>query len=487
MTMPLLLIAALLLGLAPAIQTDPIDQAVAARLAAEQAREGTPYYYRPVGRTLDAAAGGVIYAEVVSTATGDAYPGLIDLIVVVLESGVWSVYLPGDALYTSAFNLLTPAIVAQIDARPYKPAADPALPNAASLRAYRYPWENGGWGTVTRSFGRHGLGQIDFDISGRGVTAMKDGVIVYANDTRTTNAYNEGAWWYWNTVVIRHGEGEYALYGHLDTSSIPDWIKSACTTDYSAPNCDVPVQAGDLIAFEGNTGYSSNPHLHIEFGQAFGIAAYRDNRDADGDGNRIEPIYAAYMYMEQNAGFRGYTPREVADWPYGTRIQAYHGAQPPAGVNMIDNGDFSAGTAEWSPSGQISWSADDETMRILRLNTADPPDWASFYQNLDYGADAFTPFEVILQLGNSSGIDKTITVTLRNAAGIQYGAIRCDFRVGAGAGLQTYTVRGLTNASWALARLEIFVNPPDSAPAALIDNIIVQRLSEVDTSETSCF
>lgn len=484
--MPLLLLIAALLLFTPAAQPDPIDQAVAARLASEAARENTPYRYRAVGRTVDETAGGVIYAEVINTSTGEAYPGLIDLIVVLPENGIWSVYIPGDALYTSALNLLPPAVANRIDARPYKPAADPSLPDPASLRSYRYPWENNMWATVTRSFGRHGLGQIDFDISGRGVVAMKDGVIVYANDTRTTNAYNEGAWWYWNTIVIRHGEGEYALYGHLDTDSIPDWIKAGCTDDYSAPNCDVPVEAGELIAFEGNTGYSSNPHLHVEFGQAFGVAAYRDRRDGDGDGDRDEPVHAAYVYMEQNVGFRGYTPREVADWPYGTQMQAYHGAPPPVGVNLIANGDFSAGTAEWSPSGQISWSADDGTMRILRLNTADPPDWASFYQNLDYGADAFTPFEVTLQLGNSSGNPKTVTVALRNAAGIQYGAIRCDFRLDAGAGLQTYTMRGVSNASWALARLEIFVNPPDSAPAAIIDNITVQRINE-RVAETQCF
>jgi murein DD-endopeptidase MepM/ murein hydrolase activator NlpD len=485
--MPLLLIAALLIfSFAPVAQPDPIDQAVAARLEAEQIREGTPYFYRTVGRTVDSETGGVIYAEVINAATGEVYPGLIDLIVVVPENGVWSVYIPGDALYTSAFNLLTPPIVSQIDARPYKPPADPDLPDPSSLRSYRYPWENGIWGTVTRSFSRHGLGQIDFDISGRGVVAMKDGVIVYANDTRITNAYNEGAWWYWNTIVIQHGEGEYALYGHLDTNSIPDWIKAGCTADYSASNCNVPVEEGEIIAFEGNTGYSSNPHLHIEFGQQFGVAAYRDTRDSDSDGDRVEAVYAAYMYMEQNASFRGYSPREVADWPYGTQMQAYHGASAPAGVNLIGNGDFSAGTGEWSPSGQISWSADDGTMHILRLNTADPPDWASFYQNLDYGADAFTPFEVVLQLGNTSGNEKTVTVALRNAAGIQYGAIRCDFQLGAGSGLQTYTMRGVTNASWALARLEIFVNPPDSAPAALIDNITVQRLNDDTVTETQC-
>jgi murein DD-endopeptidase MepM/ murein hydrolase activator NlpD len=483
--MLLLLIAALLLGLAA--QADSIDEAVGRRLESERARAGVPYEYRPVGRTVDTAAGGVIYAEVISTANREAYPGLIDLIVVVPENGTWSVYLPGDALYTSAFNLLTPAIISQIDARPYKPAADPALPSPASLRAYGFPWENGGWGTVTRSFGRHGLGQIDFDISVRGVAAMKDGVIVYANDTRTTNAYNEGAWWYWNTIVIYHGDGEYALYGHLDTGSIPEWIKAGCTDSYSAPNCDIPVEAGEIIAFEGNTGYSSNPHLHIEFGQAFGVAAYRDSRDADGDGDRNEPVYAPYVYMEQNAGFRGYSPRDVADWPYGTQMQAYHGTAAPAGVNLIANGDFNAGTAEWSPSGQLSWSAEDGMLRVLRLNTADPPDWASFYQNLDYGADAFTPFEISLQLGNASGSSKSVTVTLRNAAGLQYGAIRCDFRLGAGAGLQTYTVRGVSNASWALARLEVFINPPDSAPAVLVDNISVQRLAETSITETECF
>jgi murein DD-endopeptidase MepM/ murein hydrolase activator NlpD len=473
---------ALLIAAPAAAQTpDALDQAVAARLT-EHAQGGV-YSYRALGRTVDLDSAGVVYLEHIDAESGEALSGLIDLALVALQEGAWQVRLPGDPAYTSTYDLIPPNILSEIDARPYKPAADPALVDARSLRSYRYPWTTGQWATVTRSFNRHGLGQIDFDLGAREVAAMRDGVIVYADDSRTTNGYDEGAWWYWNTVIIEHAPHEYALYGHLDAESIPTWIRDACP---ALPDCSVPISAGEVIGLEGSTGYSSNPHLHVEFGQAWGTAHYRDTKDDDRDDDRRETVQAPYMYAEQNAGFRGFTASEVAAWQYGTVLQAYHGAPAPSGQNIVENGDFVAETRGWSASGQISWAGRDGVLRVFRLNTTDPPAWASFYQNLDYGADANTPFEVQLQLANDSDGGKTASVMLRNAAGAHYGALACDFALPPRSGWGTFTLRGATNATWGLLRLEVFVNPPDSLSAMLADNISVQRRPDLSVSGVEC-
>ena len=85
-----------------------------------------------------------------------------------------------------------------------------------------------------------------------------------------------------------------------------------------------------------------------------------DSADEDHDGNRAEPVYAGYIYAEQNVGISGYTPDEVADWTFGTLQQAAHSPPPPADVNLLVNGDFSAGTDGWTPSGQLQLAVDQD-------------------------------------------------------------------------------------------------------------------------------
>jgi hypothetical protein len=47
-------------------------------------------------------------------------------------------------------------------------------------------------------------------------------------------------------------------------------------------------------------------------------------------------------------------------------------------------------------------------------------------------------------------------------------------------------MRGVTNATWGLVRLEIFVNPPDSISAAVADQISVQRRPSLSLSGMEC-
>ena len=54
---------------------------------------------------------------------------------------------------------------------------------------------------------------------------------------------------YGNYIVIMHGDGSGTVYAHL--------AKVVCIQSQ-------PVKKGDLIAYSGNTGNSSGPHLHFE-------------------------------------------------------------------------------------------------------------------------------------------------------------------------------------------------------------------------------
>lgn len=476
-TLPLIVTCFLLFITAFQTHAQPdVDALIERQLSAYEALDGSPSYYREVGRTL-ADDGGVVYLELVDRATGDPYPGLIDLLVALRVEGGWALYLPGDSGYHAALEGLPPLVQMQIDSTPYKPEADPAL---APNTPYTFPWEDNAWATVTRSFNRHGTGQIDFDVASSGqIAAAKDGVIVYANDSHRLNAYTSGAWWYWNTVIIEHAPDEYSLYGHIAPGSIPQWIKDGCTGDYQASNCAVPVSAGQVIALEGSTGYSSNPHLHVEFGQKYAVAAYRDSGDSDADGDRAEPVYTAYIYAEQNVPVSGSEPDQVAAWTFGTLQQAAHGDPAPLDANLIANGDFSAGTGGWTPSGWLNWRVDGGVMRATRLRSNELPDWASFYQDIDVPFPANTSFEIAFRLGNDSAIPKTVAVTLMNASGRHYGEVTCSYTILAHSPLQPYVMTGVTPNTWARIRLEFAVNPPDNSPAALIDDISMYRRERV--------
>ena len=470
----------ILLGILAAFQTFPdtrLSATVTQTLERFNGVGSRPFVYRELGSTLD-ERGGVVYLALEDRATGERIPDIVDWLVVVRRDGIWQTFLPGDFGYRAAFDALAPNILTSMDDSRFRVEYEPSVTPPEILLNYQLPWEDGRWATVTRSFSDHGTGRIDFDVSGRVVTAAKAGTIVYANDTNAANTYSTGAWWHWNVVIIQHGDYEYSLYGHLAPNSLASWIREGCTDDLSQPNCNVPVRSGDIIAEEGSTGYSSSPHLHVEFGQSFGIVGY---------GNASGTItYTGYVYAEHNVGISGYTPREVAMWSYGRLVQAMHN---PAEIenNLVRNGSFDDGTEEWTPSGQVSWSVQDGTMRFLRLNTTEPPAWAAFYQDFGFGAPTNSVFEVAFRLGNVSAYPKTISVTLMNAAGRDYGVLTCEFSVDANAPLQSYTMRGQTQDTWANVRLEFSVNPPDGASAALVDNVSAQLLGSAERlSTTDC-
>lgn len=477
----------LLWGSLATAQSSPLEEAITAALSIHNQQPEAPFHYREAGRILTEDVGGVLYLQLYDPLTQEIIPGIVDFLIIRHEQGQWTTRLPGQAGYTQALQSLPPSVLSRINTNPYKPAPDPVLVSPASRSRYQLPWEDEQWATVTRSYGTHGRGQIDFDISRTAISAAKDGTIIYANDSHHLNAHSTGAWWYWNVVIIQHAPHEFSLYGHLSPNSIPEWIKDQCTRDYSQPNCEVPVEAGEIIAHEGNTGYSTAAHLHAEFGQQFGIVAYPDVLDENANGNRTEWVYAGHVYAEHNVGFNGFRPNEVMAWSYGELLQAGHKPPLPT-TNSLQNSDFTDGTTAWHPAGQINWAVRDGVLRFMRLNTQEPPAWAIFLQDMPYSAPANSLLELQIDLGNDSYNPKTVTVTALNRSGRQYGAITCNFTLPANAPLQTYTLRGQVNKPWATVRLEVSVNPPDGAPAALADNISLRRLENMADypPETAC-
>jgi murein DD-endopeptidase MepM/ murein hydrolase activator NlpD len=68
---------------------------------------------------------------------------------------------------------------------------------------------------------------------------------------------------FYNHIVVKHENGEYTEYGHLKFQG-------------TNKNIGDMVNAGDIIGYSGNTGYSEKPHLHFS---VFVLTKMNDNFD----------------------------------------------------------------------------------------------------------------------------------------------------------------------------------------------------------------
>ncbi len=99
-------------------------------------------------------------------------------------------------------------------------------------------------GVISSTFGdrrrssTHGGLDIATNV-GTPVKAAASGVIIFAGR-------NQG---FGNEIIIHHGFGITTIYGHLNKINV---------------TVGQEVTKGDLIAYSGNTGYSTGPHLHYE-------------------------------------------------------------------------------------------------------------------------------------------------------------------------------------------------------------------------------
>jgi len=73
------------------------------------------------------------------------------------------------------------------------------------------------------------------------------GTRIFAADAGIANVY-PGGYGYGNYVIIVHGNGYSTLYGHMSSFAIGNG----------------PVRRGQVIGYEGSTGYSTGAHLHFE-------------------------------------------------------------------------------------------------------------------------------------------------------------------------------------------------------------------------------
>lgn len=112
----------------------------------------------------------------------------------------------------------------------------------------------------------------DFGLAeGTPVCAAAEGRVVRVKQDSNSGGVTSDQYALANTVVIDHGNGLFTQYLHLKRASV-------------LVNEGQLVEAGQVVALSGNTGFSSVPHLHFQVQDATGQSVPARFEDVDGDG-----------------------------------------------------------------------------------------------------------------------------------------------------------------------------------------------------------
>lgn len=131
-----------------------------------------------------------------------------------------------------------------------------------------------------------GSQNTDFFCFGQPILAPADGIVVEAVDGIADNTPGRmnAAQPAGNQVVLDHGNGEFSFFAHLQRGSV-------------AVQRGTQVRTGDMLGRCGNSGHSSEPHLHYhlqntaEFGRGAGLPAQFTNYISNGKPvERGEPV-----------------------------------------------------------------------------------------------------------------------------------------------------------------------------------------------------
>ncbi|WP_024479904.1 M23 family metallopeptidase [Cellulophaga baltica] len=103
-------------------------------------------------------------------------------------------------------------------------------------------------------------------------TQQREGLKAYAIADGTVTRIKVSLWGYGKVIYIAHPNGYTSVYGHLQKFSpkIEEYInkiqykKQAFEVEVFPDFGELKVDQGELIAYTGNTGGSSGPHLHFE-------------------------------------------------------------------------------------------------------------------------------------------------------------------------------------------------------------------------------
>lgn len=136
------------------------------------------------------------------------------------------------------------------------------------------------------SFSHQNQNSLDFTMPvGTEITAIRDGVVIDIVEQNDKNCGSESCKKYNNYIIIYHSDGTFAEYTHIKQKG-------------AIVNVGDKVNKGDLIAYSGNVGWSTGPHLHLViFLQRLNERETLKTQFKIGDGSKAEYLVEKNEYL----------------------------------------------------------------------------------------------------------------------------------------------------------------------------------------------
>lgn len=180
-----------------------------------------------------------------------------------------------------------------------------------------------------------------------------------------------------------------------------------------------------------------------------------------------------YRCMGQNESAQlanaGWTYKAILQ-RYYTPVQFTQTKAMPAAVNVLRNGTFDAALSYWFTTGGVGGaSVSGGALRLFSASGAETP--GQVYQDVDLFANANSPLQVVVKLGNPTDTPRSVRVRVRSTASAT-GSFFCTFSVPPNTPLMPYTIRGANPAVWSGLRVVIAAQDTDGLDGVLVDDVV---------------